>query len=178
MLKAMTDDADEFSEQLASEAFERARVSGRGDVADYILLKTSNDKIRAAALEWLFDSALAIASVANRRNGFSIAVEREDAHSFKFGNSNLRGSRLVLRQTVRCLTVEAGWTRAPSDGFMRGGALAGGRITHFGIAKANEELLLVRAANNLVNWFALDKENKRRLFDAANLQRHFQIFLS
>lgn len=173
----MTDDGERLQAQMMDEAFKRARASGRGDVADYILLKESNDKIRAAAVDWLFDSTLAVAAEANRQNRFSIAVERDDAHRFEFGNSNLSGSRLTLRQTVRCLTVEAGWTRAPADGFMRGGALACARITHFGITKANEDLLLARAPDNLINWFVVHGEKKRAPFDAKNIQRHFQIFL-
>ncbi len=173
----MTEDGEQLRAKTINEAFERARASGRGDVADYILLKESNDKIRAAAIEWLLDSMLAAAAEANRQNSFSINIERDDAHRFAFGNSNLSGSRLTLRQTIRCLTVEAGWTRAPADGFMRGGALACARITHFGISKANEDLLLARAPDNLINWFVLDDEKKRAPFDAKNLRRHFQIFL-
>jgi hypothetical protein len=59
---------------------------------------------------------------------------------------------------------------------MRGGALACARISHFGMSRENEELLLLRSEDS-VNWFAVDKENKRIPFDSRNLQRHFQIFL-
>lgn len=179
MLEAMTENADELlSAQTVNEAFERAKASGRGDVADYLALKESNDKIRAAAVEWLFDSARAIASQVVEQNELPIAVEIKEPHRFAVGNSNLLGSHISFAQTIRCLTIEAGWTRAPADGFMRGGALALARITHFGMARAREDLLLVRDADNLVNWFAIDKENERVLFDAKNLHRHFQIFLS
>lgn len=177
MLEAMTDDADALLAQTVNEAFERARAAGRGDVADYLLLKESNDKIRQAALDWLFDSARAIAAQADEQSDSSIVVETKNPHQFAFGNSNLHGSLLSFNQGVRCLKLEAGWTRAPADGFMRGGALASARITHFGIARAGEDLLLVRAADNSINWFAIDKEEKRVLFDANNLRRHFQIFL-
>lgn len=177
MLEVMTEDGDKTQWQTLNEVFEQRARSAGGDVADYILLKESNDKIRRAAVDWLFDSLLAIAAEANREKSFSIEIERADAHRFAFGNSSLLGSRLALRQTIRCLTVEAGWTRAPADGFMRGGALAAARVSHFGISKANEALLLIRAPDNLINWFAVDRAEKRNLFDARNLQRHFQIFL-
>lgn len=178
MLEAMTDEPDEsLRAQTINEAFERARAAGRGDVADYLSLKAANDEARAAAVEWLLESSLSIASQIEKSGNFSIAAERTDAHRFSVGNSNLLGARLVFRQTVRCLTVEAGWTRAPADGFMRGGALALARITHFGIGRANENLLLARDADNFINWFAVEEENKRVLFDAKNLRRHFRIFL-
>jgi hypothetical protein len=74
------------------------------------------------------------------------------------------------------LTVEAGWTRAPGDGFMRGGALAAARISHFGMAKQNSELILLRQ-DNAPHWFAVERDGKRSLFDSRNLQKHFQIFL-
>ena len=56
-------------------------------------------------------------------------MENENPHNFRLRGANLVGSLLRVRQGVRCLTVEAGWTRTPNDGFMRGGALAIARIT-------------------------------------------------
>jgi len=166
---------DELWTQMISEAAIKAQASGRGDVAEYLLLKAANDLIRAAAAEWLLDSSTAIAEELNRQNA-GIEIENENPHRFAFGNSNPVGSLVRFRYGVRCLSVEAGWTRAPGDGFMRGGALACARISHFGMSRENEELLLIRADDS-VNWFALDKENKRSPFDSRNLQRHFQIFL-
>jgi hypothetical protein len=134
-----------------------------------------SDVIRVACAKWLFDSALEIASQANRQNA-AISVENENPHRFVFGKSNLSGSLSHFRQGVRCLTIEAGWTRTPSDGFMRGGALACARITHFGLNKHNAELVLTRD-ENLPNWFSVDKNESRTLFDFKNLQNHFEIFL-
>lgn len=175
MLEAMTE-PDETWERTAAEAAERAKSAGRGDVADYLLLKASNDQIRAAGVRWLLDSAAAIAAEAIR-NQTNITIENQSAHRFAVGNSNLTGAVLTIRQGVRCLTVEAGWTRAPGDGFMRGGALALGRVSHFGMSRQNEELSLARE-NDLINWFAGGVENKRNLFDSNDLQRHFRLFLS
>ena len=175
MLKAMNE-LDEVWTQMINAALERAAASGRGDVADYLSLKAANDAVRAAGVKWLFDSMLAIASEANRRQNVLITIENENPHNFAAGNSNLVGSLLRLRQNVRCLTIEAGWTRTANDGFMRGGALARARISHFGINRANEELLLART-DDLTNWFAVDKDNQQKLFDSRNLQQHLAIFL-
>ncbi len=166
---------DEVWTRMIGDALEKARASGRGDVAEYLELKTTNDTIRAASVKWLLDASLEIASFANR-NDARITIENENPHQFSFGNSNLVGSLVRFRQGVRCLTVEAGWTRTPTDGFMRGGALAGARISHFGISKHNAELLLVQS-NNLPSWFSVDADGKRTLFDSNNLQQHFRIFL-
>lgn len=174
MLKRMNE-LDEVWTRIINEARAKAEASGRGDVAEYLALKASNDAIRAASVKWLFDAALEIASQANREKA-SIAIENENPHSFAFGNANLVGSLARFRQGVRCLTVEAGWTRTPADGFMRGGALACARISHFGMSKANAEILLIGGENS-PNWFAADKDGKRHLFDSKNLHRHFQIFL-
>lgn len=166
---------DELWVQMMSEAAIKARASERGDVADYLSLKAANDSVRAAAVEWLFDSSTAIAAAVNMENA-RIEIENESPHRFAFDNSNLLGSVLRFRQGVRCLTVEAGWTRTPGDGFMRGGALACARISHFGMSRENQEILLVKEGDT-VNWIVVDKENKHAAFDARNLQRHFQIFL-
>lgn len=166
---------DEVWENMMNEAIARAKSSGRSDVADYLALKASNDAVRSASVKWLFDAAGEIATESNRRN-IGISFENEHPYRFAFGNANLVGSLVRFRQGVRCLTVEAGWTRTPNDGFMRGGALACARISHFGISKQNSELILLRL-DNAPHWFAVDREGKRSLFDSRNLQNHFQIFL-
>ena len=157
---------DEVWENMISEAIVRAKSSGNSDAADYLTLKASNDAARAASVKWLFDAAREIAAEINRRNA-AISVENE--HPYRF-------ALVRFRQGVRCLTVEAGWTRAPGDGFMRGGALAAARISHFGMAKQNSELILLRQ-DNAPHWFAVERDGKRSLFDSRNLQKHFQIFL-
>lgn len=166
---------DEVWTQKINEALTRARADGRGDVAEYLALKAANDAIRAASVKWLLDSMLEIASFANR-NGASITIENENPHQFAFKNANLVGSLARFRQSVRCLSVEAGWTRAPADGFMRGGALACARISHFGISRHNAELLLIKS-NDFPNWFSVDENEKRSLFDARHLNQHFRVFL-
>jgi len=161
--------------RMINEAMSKARAGGRGDVVEYLQLKATNDAIRAASVKWLFDSMLEIAAEANRKNA-AITIENENPHRFALGNAQLVGSLLRFRQGVRCLTLEAGWTRTPTDGFMRGGALACARISHFGISKVNVELVLIRE-NDLPSWFSIEKDGKRSLFDSKNLQNHFRVFL-
>lgn len=173
MLELMNE-LDEVWAQKLSEARLKAQASGNADVAEYFALRATNDLIRQTSVNWLFDSLLEITAEANR-NGSNIQVETENQHRFQYGNAHLAGSLLRFRQGVRCLSLEAGWTRTPADGFMRGGALAVARITHFGISKHNTDLFLLQS-NNTPNWFSVDKEGKRDMFDARNLQRHFKIF--
>jgi hypothetical protein len=116
-----------------------------------------------------------IAEHANRKNA-GIAVETADPHRFSLGHATLSGSLLKFRQGVRSLTVEAGWTRAPGDGFMRGNALAAARITHFGISKANVELHLLKFEDR-PQWFVVADERRRVSFELAVLIKHFRIFL-
>lgn len=167
---------EEVWAQMLDRATKAARAAGRGDVADYLDLKAANDLIRRTSVKWLFDSLTEIASRHNR-SGFdaAILIENENPHNFPVEKANMVGSLLRLRQGVRCLTIESGWTRTPADGFMRGGALAAAKITHFGISRANEELILTRA-NNLPQWFSITKSGQTSVFDSSNLQRHFQIF--
>ncbi len=161
--------------QKLNEAIYKARSDGRGDVAEYLELKITNDALRSTGVKWLFDALLEIASFANR-NSSSITIENENSHRFAFGNANLVGSLLRLRQGVRCLTLEAGWTRTPNDGFMRGGALACAKLTHFGIGKHNAELLLIHS-DSLLNWISIDKNGVKNVFDSTHLNEHFRIFL-
>ena len=174
MLRVVNELEQIWSEKLSA-ARVKAQVSGREDVAEYLALRANNDMIRQTSTDWLLNSLLEIAADANRSGG-NIQTETENAHRFQFGNASLAGSLARLRQGVRCLTIEAGWTRAPADGFMRGGAFAVARIAHFGISKHNAELLLV-LEKNMPRWFSVDKNGKRESFDAQNLQRHFGIFL-
>ena len=143
VILAFMNELDEAWSQMLAAATANAKASGRNDVADYLTLKHSNDMIRQASVDWLFGSFIEIASEANRQNSF-VTIEREDPHEFRFGNATMAGSLLRVRLGVRNLTVEAGWTRIPSHGVMRGGALASGRISHFGVPKADVELTLER----------------------------------
>lgn len=162
---------DAIWSQILARAIENANTAGRADVAEYLMLKAANDTLRQASVKWLFDSLIEIAGEANRRNS-TISIEREDPHNFAYGGANLVGSLLRVRQGVRCLTLEAGWTRTPADGFMRGGALAFARITHFGMPKSNTEFRLIRIGSS-PEWEAAPGEN----LTTAGLRRHFGIFL-
>lgn len=167
---------NEFWTNSIAEAINKARGEGRHDVADYLALKATNDEIRAAASRWLFESALEIAHEAMRR-GINLKIENENPHRFEMGKSVMVGSLIRFRFGVRSLTVEAGWTRTPGDGFMRGGALAAARLTHFGQAKHNVELVLLRSAASAPEWFAVRPEAARVPFDSRHLLEHFAIFI-
>lgn len=166
---------DEVWENLLNEAIAKAKSSGRSDVADYLSLKASNDAVRAASVKWLIDAAAEIAVQINSYN-VGISIENTHPHRFSLGHAHLVGSLVRFRYGVRCLTIEAGWTRAPGDGFMRGGALAAGRISHFGMAKQNSELILLKV-DDAPSWFAVDMHGKHSMFDSKCLQNHFRIFL-
>jgi hypothetical protein len=171
MLQAM-DELDEFWSHKLDEAIANAHKSGRSDVAEYLTLKATNDAIRQTSVQWLFGALIEIAS----SNPF-VKIESETAHRFDFAKANMVGSLLRLRQGVRCLTLEAGWTRTPADGFMRGGALAAARISHFGMAKQNADLILLRSSQETPQWFSIDDDNVRSVFNSHHLQTHFAIFL-
>jgi hypothetical protein len=171
VILAAMNELDEAWSQMIAGAAENAKASGRADVADYLSLKLSNDAIRQASVGWLFDSLIEIASERTRQNS-SITIEREEPHEFPFRGAKMAGSLLRVRLGVRCLTLEAGWTRTPAHGFMRGGALAAARITHFGMPKSGAELILVRN-NETPAWNSVEGEP----FDSESLRRHFTIFL-
>ncbi|MDH3531230.1 MAG: hypothetical protein OEQ28_16850 [Acidobacteriota bacterium] len=156
-------------------AIERAKQMGRFDLADYLALKASNDSIRQKAVDWLFGTILDIVFAFNR-HGANIKIEQNDNHTFKNGSSQLSGRKLELRQGLRCLTVEAGWTRRPGDGIMRGGSMAFSRISHFGFRKETEELALLKFENE-PQWFSIKDEKTRLSFNASSLKRHFEVFL-
>lgn len=162
---------DEAWSQILAAAIHDANVTGRGDVADYLALKQSNDLIRQTSVEWLFDSLIEIASDATRQQP-AILIEREEPHEFPFQNSTMAGSLLRVRFGVRRMTLEAGWTRTPAHGFMRNGALAAARISHFGIPKAGVELILLRKGEIPV-WNAVEAGT----FDTEELSRQFAVFL-
>src|SRR5262245_46903082 len=122
---------DEFWSENLSTAIEHARGTGRGDLADYLELKAANDAVRQAGVVAFFDKLIELATseLASGR----ITIEHESPHQFLHRGANMAGRLLRLQYGVRRMTVEAGWTRTPKDGFMRLGALAFARITHFGM---------------------------------------------
>jgi hypothetical protein len=159
-----------WSEMLAA-ATANAKSSGREDVAEFLALKQSNDAIRKTGVEWLFNSIIEIASEESRDNPH-ILIEREAPHEFEFNRATMAGALIRVRFGIRHLTVEAGWTRTPSHGFMRGGALAAARVTHFGRPKAGVELTLL-LKGEAPEWRSMNGHS----FDSHSLQEHLGILL-
>ena len=170
----MNELAEVWTQDL-DEAIARAKAIGRYEIADYLTLKANNDAIREESIKWLLDTIMDIVFAFNR-HGAKIKIEQKPKHQFKFGNSRLTGSVLYLRQGVRCLSAEAGWTQGPGDGVMRYGALACAKIEHFGFKKENEDLVLLRF-DDKPTWFSVDDERHRVSFNIQSLRRHFEVFL-
>ena len=162
---------DHIWSQLLETAASKAVETDRKHVAEYLCLKATNDAIRELGVRWLFDTVIEIAGPAMGGN-HPVTIERTDPHSFVRGSSKMVGSQLFIRQGVRCLTVEAGWARTPSDGIMRNGALAFARISHFGLPKAGAELCLVHA-ETMPHWLSVEDS----IIDSSVLGRHFDIFV-
>lgn len=162
---------DQVWSQMLDDAAANASNAGRGDVADYLRLKATNDAIRERGVGWLFDTLVEIATAATQQHR-SMTIEREHPHCFAHGSSTMVGSLLIVRQGVRCLTLEAGWARTPADGIMRGGALAFARLTHFGLPKIGALLRLVHVAT-LPSWQGEDGAT----VDSGEIRRHFELFL-
>lgn len=165
----------EWARRLA-EAEERARASGRGDVADYLALRTLNDLARSTGVEWLLGAFTAQAGALNRA-GAPITLTQEDAHRFRVGHATMVGRRLILRAGVRSVTVQAGWPRAPHDGIVRGGGLACARVSHFGDKRSDEDLLLVRSDNRAPQWVSLEEIGARTPFDEGRARLHLAKLL-
>ena len=164
---------DEAWAAALSEAERRARLAGRGEVAEYLALKNSNDLLRKAGIDWLLTEFTVLAGEANRA-GASIQMSTQEGHRFPAGTSTMVGHLLTLTSGVRTLYVEAGWPRAPRDGVVRGGGLAAANIRHLGIRKANEELLLARARSGAPTWKSI--ENNYFLLE-ADIRRHLNTLL-
>lgn len=167
---------DEAWALALAEAERRARQSGRGDVAEYLALRASNDLARNAGIGWLLSTFTALAGTANR-NGAGVQMTRVDAHRFRVGSATMVGTLLTLRAGVRQLSIEAGWPREPRDGFVRGGGLASAHIKHFGLRNADEELLLVRKGSDAPQWFVLEQTGERSQLVEARMRRHLERFL-
>jgi hypothetical protein len=157
-----------------AEAEQRARLAGRGDVAEYLALRNSNDLLRKAGIDWLMADFVTLAGDANRA-GASIQVANSDGHRFRIGTSTMVGRLVSLTNGVRQLLVEAGWPRVPRDGIVRGGGLAKANVRHVGIRHADEELLLSRSAAGVPQWTSITK--KPRVFHESDVRRHLAILL-
>jgi hypothetical protein len=166
----MTELEEVWAGMLDTAAAKAAHL-GRHEIAEYLRLKATNDAIRARGVKWLFDTMVEIAASAQQRHPM-LTIERQEPHRFSRGNSSMVGSLLSLSHGVRCLTVEAGWTRSPADGVMHGGAFAYARITHFGLPGDGAELRLARG-DELPGWLT----ERGTPVDSGELQRHFDIFI-
>ena len=164
---------DEAWAAALSEAERKARLAGRGEVAEYLALKNSNELLRTAGIDWLITEITVLAGEANRA-GASIQIAKQEGHRFAAGTSTMVGHLLTLTNGVRTLYVEAGWPRTPRDGIVRGNGLAAANIRHLGIKRANEELLLSRAATGAPTWKSIEKNY---LLLEADIRRHLYILL-
>src|ERR1051325_1239156 len=98
---------DEAWAAALSEAERRARLAGRGDIADYLSLRNSNDLLRQAGVDWLLAEFTALAGEANRA-GASIQISKEHGHRFQIGSATMVGHLITFTNGVRRLYVEAG----------------------------------------------------------------------
>jgi hypothetical protein len=161
-------------EQMLENAIVKAEVSGKSDVAEYLKLKATNDAIRSQSAKSLLETMLEMAHFLIGK-GINIKIENENPHRFEMNKANVVGSLLRFQHGLRCLTIEIGWTRTPSDGFMRGNALAFGKISHFGMSKKNAELHLAKI-NETPQWFLVNDETRETLL-LEHLREHFKHFL-
>jgi hypothetical protein len=144
-------------------------------VADFIALKATNDEIRQRAVDWLIASFTELAAHANRHN-IPVEVERKDRHNFAAYGANMVGVKTSFRHGIRCLSVEAGWTRMPGDGFMRGGALAVAHIRHFGLKQHGKDLALLKSGDRPA-WFEIDSDNTARPVELESFIRHMSLLI-
>ncbi len=168
---------DEAWEVALADAERRARAAGRRDIADYVALRKQNDLLRRTAVDWLVMTITTLSGEANRK-GAGIQIEQQDDYRFKVGTATMVGRQVTLRNGVRALTLEAGWPRAPRDGFVRGGGLACANLKHFGQPRANAELLLLRSSKDAPQWTVLEKTGTRSPLTEAKLRAHFAMLLS
>ncbi len=166
---------DQMWSRLMADAASKAVDSGRDDIGEYLQLKVTNDLIRSRGIKWLFDSIVEIA-LSDAANASLVQVERVDPHYFMRSNSRIVGSCIHIRRGVRCLTIEAGWTRTPSDGIMHRAALAAARISHFGVKKAETDLVLVYG-DEFPLWHRENSNGQREILESDDLKRHFRFLL-
>ena len=162
---------------VLAEAEMRARGAGRKDLVEYLALRKSNDLLRTTGINWLITTFESLAGEANRR-GSSIQVTKDNSHRFRVGNATMVGPLLTLTSGVRKLSIEAGWPRAPRDGFLRGGGLACAHIKHFGIRSASDSLLLVLSDEGVPQWIGREKKHSGFEVHEANLRNHIAVLLS
>ena len=166
---------DQFWANEIAQALEKAKAAGRQDIADYLALRASNDFLRSAAVKWLIKSFIDVGDEF-RLKGCDISLETNTTHSFAVGHSTMVGSKLSFRCGLRGLTIEAGWTRTPEHGFMRGGGLAFARVSHYGFARKTKELLLIKIDERPV-WVLQEDEHIRTQLFEDFFHQNFSFFL-
>jgi hypothetical protein len=144
-------------------------------VADFIALKATNDEIRQRAVDGLIASFTELAAHANRHN-VPIEIDRKEPHNFAAYGANMVGIKTSFRHGIRCLSVEAGWTRLPGDGFMRGGALAVAHVRHFGLKQHGMDLALLKTDERPA-WFEIDSDNTARPVKLESFIRHMSLLI-
>lgn len=170
-------DLDAEWEQRLAAARQQARAAGRGDVADYLLLRATNDLARTTGIGWLMETFTTLAGEANR-HGASVTLARREPHRFPVGNSTMVGTQLTLHAGLRTLTIEAGWPRTPRDGIVRGGGLASAHVRHFGNRALGEDLLLVPGERGAPQWLVLETTGTRTQLFEDRLRRHITKLLA
>lgn len=171
MLQRMDAENHLWTGLLSDSAF-RELFAGRGVIGDYLRLREQNESIRAKAVELLFAATRRLAGEAST-SGLAVVAEEFDECSFEVSSARVSGPGLRLRHGVRCLTLEAGWTRFPSDGVLREGALALARLSHFGMPQKTA-LLHLLVFDERPRWFTIGRDGIRRSFEAEDLVRHLQ----
>ena len=154
-----------------AEAERRARAMGRHDIAEYVALRSTNDRVRRTAVDWLLTTFSELAADSNR-NGASLQIEQIDEHRFRIGHATMVGRLLTLRFGARLLQVEAGWPRTAPDGFIRGGGFACAHIRHVGRPNLNDELLLIQPPANAPQWEILEKNGERAVLTSERIANH------
>lgn len=168
---------DEAWELALADAQQRARDTGRGDIAEYLRLRSSNDLQRRTGIDWLLTTFARLAGEANRM-GAGLQTSSEIDQRFSIGQATMVGPRLTLSYGVRYVTIEAGWPRVPSDSFVRGGGLALARVKHFGKQLHDQELLLVRIAEQPPHWEVTRKDGSKARFLESDIKSHVAKLLN
>ena len=165
---------DIWAEMLDKRALDQTASSGHV-IADFIALKATNYEIRQRSVDWLIGLFTEMAGIANRHNR-PIEIERIEPHNFTAYGANMVGVKTNFKHGIRCLTIEAGWTRLPRDGFMRGGALAVARISHFGIKRHGADLALLKTGH-MPEWHEIDRDNTAHPIELSDLRRHMAVLI-
>lgn len=150
----------------------KAGATGRGELAKYLRLKIENDKIRQIGVDWLIKTFIDLA-VQRSLTDPGMQIDRVAPHAFQNETSNMVGSLIRVQRGVRCLSLEAGWVRTPSDGIMRRGSLAVAQVIHFGMSGRNSSYKLVRSKPSPV-W--IDESDTP--VQINDIDQHFEIFFS